>query len=139
MITKAIKKHSTLCWECEKAGGKCSWSRSFTPVDGWKAIPTKILNQSENEEKGRQASYTDSFDVYECPEFELMEAIKRQVVAGVFRSKKHIDKETIEEIKRLRTEDNTVEEISRIICLSERQVFRILKKIKESEENGKTI
>lgn len=69
------KKHDTLCWQCEKAGGNCSWSKNFTPVEGWKAIPTKIKLLE------REKGYIDSFDVYECPEFELMELIKMQKVS----------------------------------------------------------
>lgn len=53
----------TLCWRCKNAAGFCSWSdKSFTPVDGWTAIPTKIKN-------GRN-DYMDSFEVIECPLFE---------------------------------------------------------------------
>lgn len=59
---KALQKHATLCWICDKAGGKCSWSNDFTPIDGWKAIPTKLSVGCGN--------FIDSFDVYECPEFE---------------------------------------------------------------------
>lgn len=29
-----------LCWHCEKATGGCSWSKSFTPVEGWTAKPS---------------------------------------------------------------------------------------------------
>lgn len=52
------QEHDTLCWGCEKASGRCSWSKKFVPVEGWKAIPT-----------------TKSFDVYECPEFEPLKAM----------------------------------------------------------------
>ena len=27
------KKHSTICWNCKKACGGCSWSRDFFPVE----------------------------------------------------------------------------------------------------------
>ena len=59
------KKHSTLCWDCDKACGKCSWSKRFKPVDGWKAVPTKVWIGGES-----RHPWGDSFDVYECPEFE---------------------------------------------------------------------
>lgn len=49
-------KHHTLCWDCAKAIGDCSWSRSLIPVKGWKAIPTF---------NGCPTSYI----VRECPEF----------------------------------------------------------------------
>lgn len=65
--------HSTLCFNCEKACGGCSWSKNFTPVDGWKAIPTKILCGYKLKKKPH---IVDSFDVYECPEFELLQSIK---------------------------------------------------------------
>ena len=70
MKKRVGQKKSTLCWGCEKAGGKCSWSKSFTPVDGWDAIPTKI--QTRDNPNG----YIDSFRVIECPEFELLELIE---------------------------------------------------------------
>ena len=79
---KYVPKHSTLCWDCEKAGGGCSWSKSFTPVEGWTAIPTKVRSDSLS------IRHIDSFDVYECPEFEplkltdereFMELIKRNI------------------------------------------------------------
>lgn len=67
---KYTSKHSTLCWECEKACGKCSWSRNFKPVKGWDAKPTQIFQYTTGVGRKRYSYYTDSFDVYECPEFE---------------------------------------------------------------------
>ena len=64
-----MDKHSTLCWECTKNAGKCSWSRNFTPVKDWNAIPTKI--KSEN------GVLIESFDIYECPEFELIRRVRK--------------------------------------------------------------
>lgn len=58
-------KPQSLCWKCAKACGGCSWSdRSFTPVDGWVAEPTKV--------RGHQADgqVMDSYMVHECPLFE---------------------------------------------------------------------
>jgi hypothetical protein len=69
-FSKCVSKHSTLCWDCEKACGKCSWSREFVPVKGWKAIPTKLFQYTTGKGRKRIAYYTGSFDVYECPEFE---------------------------------------------------------------------
>ena len=69
-----MDKHSTLCWECTKNAGKCSWSRNFTPVKGWKAIPTKI----KVEKRKKWGELIDSFDVYECPEFELIERLRKK-------------------------------------------------------------
>lgn len=69
-------KQPTLCWECDKACGRCSWSKDFTPVEGWKAIPTKIRKRDNN------YGYMDSFIVLECPEFELMREIKQGIIAN---------------------------------------------------------
>ena len=46
----------SLCWDCKNATGGCEWSQSFTPVDGWEAIPRTIGNK-------------DSFCVIKCPKF----------------------------------------------------------------------
>ena len=47
----------SLCWDCKNATGGCEWSQSFTPVDGWEAIPRTIRDE-------------DSFCVIKCPKFE---------------------------------------------------------------------
>ena len=53
----------TICWRCRKATtSECSWADKFIPVEGWKAIPTKI-----NTVDGRQE---DSFNVRKCPLYE---------------------------------------------------------------------
>lgn len=70
------KKHSTICWNCKKACGGCSWSRDFVPVDGWSAIPTKVLVLNTKSNGARERIFTDSFDVYYCPEFEILEMLK---------------------------------------------------------------
>ena len=61
---------STLCWICQKAGGNCSWSKDFTPVEGWNAKPTKISCAES------PTGYIESYRVKECPEFELLETVK---------------------------------------------------------------
>lgn len=53
----------TLCWGCANAYGRCSWSQSFTPVDGWTATPTKIHYNGVNTES------IPSFLVERCPSF----------------------------------------------------------------------
>lgn len=52
------KAHATICWECAKACGGCSWSEYavYEPVPGWKALPGKIQE-------------IDTWVVLECPEF----------------------------------------------------------------------
>ena len=67
--------HSTICWDCEKQCGKCDWSREFKPVEGWKAIPTKIVTRGRKYNDGM----IDSYNVYECPEFELRERLKKMI------------------------------------------------------------
>lgn len=50
----------TLCWNCKRAIGNCSWSDgTFTPVEGWKATPTVIYTDDKRE--------VESFHVYYCP------------------------------------------------------------------------
>ena len=46
----------TLCFDCAKATGYCSWSSRLEPVEGWTAEET-IKNTST------------SFVVIDCPEF----------------------------------------------------------------------
>jgi hypothetical protein len=46
--------------DCANANCNCSWSLSFIPVAGWKAIPTKIDNITER---------IKSYMVIECPLF----------------------------------------------------------------------
>ena len=50
-------KERTICWECEKTCGGCSWSREFKPVDGWEAVETTDCTGDK------------SFLVRKCPEF----------------------------------------------------------------------
>ena len=53
-------KPTTICGDCKRSAGQCSWSAKFVPVEGWEAIPTKISVGS---------SYDDSYAVLSCPEF----------------------------------------------------------------------
>jgi len=59
-------RSASICWRCAKAAGGCAWSRIGEPIDGWKASlrPVRV-------EPGR---YTDSYEVFACPEFEYEEA-----------------------------------------------------------------
>ena len=52
----------TLCWTCQNACGGCSWSKSFTPVEGWKAKPTQIKTVYND-------VFEESYRVIECPEY----------------------------------------------------------------------
>lgn len=51
----------TLCFGCQNAVGKCSWSARFEPVPGWDAKPTEIKTVG-----GQTCS---SFLVRACPQY----------------------------------------------------------------------
>lgn len=55
---------ATLCWDCKKALGKCSWSYNLTPVKGWEAIKYPPAPY----EQGRFAKMPN-YRVVRCPEF----------------------------------------------------------------------
>lgn len=50
-----------LCWRCQRATGRCSWSRSFEPIKGWKAKATKI--------KDGDGGMIRSYRITKCPQF----------------------------------------------------------------------
>ena len=56
------KTTKTLCWHCQNACGGCSWSRSFTPVNGWKVKESAL----QAYDTGR---IVKSYHVISCPEF----------------------------------------------------------------------
>ena len=64
-MSEEIKKRTlskpTLCWDCAKAIGGCSWSKRLRPVAGWKIIPTRKTSSD-----GRNYA---SCIVLDCPEF----------------------------------------------------------------------
>lgn len=51
----------TICGECKRSAGRCSWSAKFVPVEGWTAIPSKVVGKH---------GYTDTYIVTSCPKFE---------------------------------------------------------------------
>ena len=52
----------TLCFTCRRAcNGSCSWAKSFKPVKGWVAKPTKL--RLYNTKKA------DSYHVEKCPKY----------------------------------------------------------------------
>lgn len=57
------ERSGTLCWECGNAYGGCSWSRTFTPVEGWDAQYVQRVY------KGRDVYVMESYEVHSCPEF----------------------------------------------------------------------
>lgn len=54
-------KKETLCWECRRAGGDCSWSHHGEPVEGWLARETAIRNSP--------TTSLVSYEVLCCPMF----------------------------------------------------------------------
>lgn len=59
------ERSGTLCWECDNAYGGCSWSRNFTPVEGWDAQYVRRVYKSKG------VYVMDSYEVRNCPEFVL--------------------------------------------------------------------
>lgn len=55
------KNIQTICWDCAKATGGCSWSDELKPVDGWTAAPCQASQ--------RFKPY-DSYVVIRCPMFD---------------------------------------------------------------------
>ena len=51
--------NNTLCLSCQN--NSCSWSKAFKPVEGWEAIPTKIMRKGQID--------AESYLVKTCPEF----------------------------------------------------------------------
>ena len=60
-MPRGVRNKETLCWECKKASGLCSWSHNLTPVKGW-VVETSV-----------RKTYIGDGTVYcviSCPEFE---------------------------------------------------------------------
>lgn len=55
-----ILKRDTICWDCKKSGGLCSWSSNLTPVEGWEIKETWIKFPEK---------IVPSYCVLRCPEF----------------------------------------------------------------------
>lgn len=58
------------CWTCTKSCGGCSWSRSFKPIDGWKAKPTIIAGQGDE---------FSSYEIEYCPEYEKEKKKRKRI------------------------------------------------------------
>ena len=58
-------RKANICFDCQKACGGCSWSRSFEPVPGWTAEKT-MLNNGMACDKRRMA---ETYHIIACPEF----------------------------------------------------------------------
>lgn len=58
----------SICQTCAREIGTCSWERDFTPVPGWKAVPTILKGQ--NFSKGSNLKkQIPSYQVISCPLF----------------------------------------------------------------------
>ena len=57
------ERKRTICWDCEKACGDCSWTdyNEQKPVKGWTAI--------RNDLKHKDGTGVESYLVTDCPEF----------------------------------------------------------------------
>lgn len=58
-------RKTNICIDCQKACGGCSWSRSFTPVEGWTAEKVVIRNGIID----HKVRNTETYHIIECPEF----------------------------------------------------------------------
>lgn len=57
-----MKQKETICWQCDKACGKCAWSKKNPqPISGWKAKPTMVRITNNR--------YIQSYIVTSCPLF----------------------------------------------------------------------
>ena len=65
IVLLVFQAHENPCWTCQKACGGCSWSRSFSPVPGWRANKTKKRGQG-----GTKGGYIESYYIRSCPEYD---------------------------------------------------------------------
>ena len=49
---KQFRGKVTLCWVCQNCFGGCSWSRDYTPVEGWKTRANLVLSCPEFQPEG---------------------------------------------------------------------------------------
>ena len=63
-----------ICWQCNKATGGCSWSKSLTPVKGWTAEP-RVIRSYDNILKTYEEIHT--YKILYCPLFERDERAKQ--------------------------------------------------------------
>lgn len=59
----------TLCWDCARACGGCSWSKKLIPMEGWEVAETEIRAQ-----RGDRIVIQQTYRVIACPGF-LRDAI----------------------------------------------------------------
>ena len=54
------QQNEQLCWSCQKACGRCSWSKNLTPVKGWEATPVMVKDDEGN---------IRTYHITSCPEY----------------------------------------------------------------------
>ena len=59
-----INNSNILCFNCQKACGKCSWSSRFEPVPGWTA-KKRMLKVGHGREGKR---FVETYHITACPE-----------------------------------------------------------------------
>lgn len=72
------EQSSTICWSCKYACGKCPWSEcdketrelKWQPVEGWRAIRTRILMHTKSDHRHKK-HYETSYRVLACPQYEV--------------------------------------------------------------------
>lgn len=67
-------KKSSLCLDCKKCVGLCSWSHHLQPVEGWEAETTVIRSAS--------GAFNNGYRVISCPEFEEEPKRDARVISG---------------------------------------------------------
>ena len=65
MAKKATNGKPNICLDCQKAVCGCSWSRDFTPVPGWTAEKTYIMQCYV---KGYEQAI-ETYHITACPQF----------------------------------------------------------------------
>ena len=77
-----VPKPRTLCWDCAKAMGGCSWSNHWDhePVPGWKAEKVEL--------KVERGVFIESYVVIDCPEFD-----RDACMGGAYKFRKNVKNE----------------------------------------------
>lgn len=74
-----LGKAQQLCWDCKKSvNSGCSWSANFEPVEGWEAVKVERYVATTKEQK-RVVNGDVGYAIYNCPEFDPDESVKRRL------------------------------------------------------------
>ena len=63
-MKNSYERTHQLCESCQNACGKCRWSASGKPIEGWVAYPTRI-----NISNRGAGVYINSFQILRCPQY----------------------------------------------------------------------